>query len=80
MASIFLRVPIGRTNGHTNRHHTQSQNRLALCDFDMHFTYVYAQWKGSAYNARVLEDALSQPTKFLMPSQSDMLALARCYV
>ncbi|KAL0424427.1 UNVERIFIED_CONTAM: hypothetical protein Sradi_0977500, partial [Sesamum radiatum] len=28
-----------------------AQNVLAICDFDMNFTYVYAGWEGSAADA-----------------------------
>ncbi|KAL0424961.1 UNVERIFIED_CONTAM: hypothetical protein Sradi_1030900 [Sesamum radiatum] len=38
-----------------------AQNVLAICDFDMNFTYVYAGWEGSAADARVLDNAVSHP-------------------
>ncbi|KAL2228782.1 UNVERIFIED_CONTAM: hypothetical protein Sindi_1857900 [Sesamum indicum] len=43
------------------------QNILAICDFDMNFTYVYAGWKGSAADARVLNHAISQDPTFPFP-------------
>ncbi|XP_077215498.1 uncharacterized protein LOC143850067 [Tasmannia lanceolata] len=38
-----------------------SQNVLAVCDFDLKFTYVLAGWEGSASDSRVLAFALSKP-------------------
>ncbi|KAK4381647.1 hypothetical protein Sango_2947600 [Sesamum angolense] len=35
-----------------------STERIAICDFDMNFTYVYAGWEGSAGDARVLDHAV----------------------
>ena len=31
---------------------------MAVCDFDMHFTFAYAGWEGSAHDARVFFAAL----------------------
>ncbi|KAL0375648.1 UNVERIFIED_CONTAM: hypothetical protein Scaly_0682400 [Sesamum calycinum] len=44
-----------------------AQNVLAICDFDMNFTYVYAGWEGSAADARVLDNAVSQDPNFPFP-------------
>ncbi|KAL0361453.1 UNVERIFIED_CONTAM: hypothetical protein Sradi_3829800 [Sesamum radiatum] len=44
-----------------------AQNVLAICEFDMNFTYVYAGCKGSAADARVLDDAISQDRAFSFP-------------
>lgn len=40
-----------------NRHNETSQNVLAVCDFDMRFTFVMSGWPGSAHDMRVLKDA-----------------------
>ncbi|XP_059304890.1 uncharacterized protein LOC132056626 isoform X3 [Lycium ferocissimum] len=37
------------------------QNVLAICDFNMVFTYVYAGWEGVAHDARVLTEIASNP-------------------
>ena len=50
-----------------NWHEFQSQNVLAVCDYDMHFIYVYAGWEGSTHDARVLASALAYPSDFLLP-------------
>ncbi|KAL0381455.1 UNVERIFIED_CONTAM: hypothetical protein Sangu_0209800 [Sesamum angustifolium] len=44
-----------------------AQNVLAICDFDMNFTYVYAGWEGSAADARVLDHAVSHDNTFHFP-------------
>jgi hypothetical protein len=33
---------------------------LAAVDFDLKFTYVLAEWEGSAYDALILADALER--------------------
>ncbi|XP_038693712.1 protein ALP1-like [Tripterygium wilfordii] len=35
-----------------------TQNVLAVCDFDMMYTYISAGWEGSAHDSRVLEHSL----------------------
>jgi hypothetical protein len=34
-----------------------TQNVMAVCDFDMRFTFVLAGWPGSVHNMRVFNDA-----------------------
>ncbi|XP_058069989.1 uncharacterized protein LOC131219044 [Magnolia sinica] len=36
---------------------------MAICDFNMIFTYVIAGWEGVAHDSRVLMDAVLDPTK-----------------
>ncbi|XP_010274186.1 PREDICTED: uncharacterized protein LOC104609543 [Nelumbo nucifera] len=36
-------------------------NVMAACSFDMHFTFVYVGWEGSAHDSRVLSEAISRP-------------------
>ncbi|XP_024980897.1 uncharacterized protein LOC112517752 [Cynara cardunculus var. scolymus] len=38
------------------------QNVLAICDFNMVFTYVWAGWEGIAHDARVLREVALNPT------------------
>src|SRR5438128_10255448 len=42
-----------------NRKGFLSQNALFICGFDLKFTYVLTGWEGSATDARVFDDALS---------------------
>ncbi|KAM6580932.1 hypothetical protein CsatA_004706 [Cannabis sativa] len=37
------------------------QNVLAICDFNMVFTYVYAGWEGVAHDSRVLKEIVANP-------------------
>ncbi|XP_027184172.1 uncharacterized protein LOC113782479 [Coffea eugenioides] len=59
--------PPGQQAAYTHRHGQATQNVLAICDFDMRFSYIYAGWEGSAHDARVLDGALTGPTHFPMP-------------
>jgi hypothetical protein len=36
-----------------------SQNVLAVCTFDLQFSYILAGWEGSAHDSRVLRDAIT---------------------
>ncbi|KAL0324095.1 UNVERIFIED_CONTAM: hypothetical protein Scaly_2376600 [Sesamum calycinum] len=62
-------VPAWVPRVHQNRYRSGkgdlAQNVLAICDFDMNFTYVYAGWEGSAVDARVQDHAVSQDRTFL---------------
>ncbi|KAL0375567.1 UNVERIFIED_CONTAM: hypothetical protein Scaly_0674300 [Sesamum calycinum] len=60
-------VPYVDQNRHRSRKGSLAQNILAVCDFDMNFTYVYAGWEGSAVDARVLDHAVSQDRTFPFP-------------
>jgi hypothetical protein len=37
-----------------------TQNVLAVCDFDMRFTFVLAEWFGSVYDMRVFNDGITK--------------------
>ncbi|KAK1258226.1 hypothetical protein QJS04_geneDACA020730 [Acorus gramineus] len=44
------------------------QNVLAVCSFDMLFTYVMAGWEGTAHDSRILSETIRDPSKlFPMP-------------
>ncbi|KAL0427355.1 UNVERIFIED_CONTAM: hypothetical protein Slati_2910300 [Sesamum latifolium] len=59
--------PTSRPNRYRSRKGHITQNVLAICDFDMNFTYVYAWWEGSVADARVLDHAISQGSVFSFP-------------
>lgn len=40
---------------------------LAICDFDMKFTYVYAGWEGSAHDSHILRAAQETDPRFPHP-------------
>ena len=41
-----------------NRKSFLSQNVMAVVSFDMRFQYVFAGWEGSAFDSKILQDAL----------------------
>lgn len=63
-------VPTTETVQHTGRHGYTSQNVLAVCDFDMRFTFVVVGWPGSIHDIRVFKDAINKyGQKFPHPPQ-----------
>ena len=53
-------VPAKETLKYTGRHGFTSQNVLAICDFDMRFTFVVAGWAGSAHDTRIFNESLEK--------------------
>ncbi|KAK6134848.1 hypothetical protein DH2020_031389 [Rehmannia glutinosa] len=51
------------------------QNVLAVCDFNLMFTFILAGWEGSANDARVLTDALRRDGNFPWPPEGTKLVL-----
>ncbi|XP_028782070.1 uncharacterized protein LOC114738210 [Neltuma alba] len=45
-----------------NRKGRVTQNVMAVCDWDMCFTFVLAGWEGSAHDARIFDHALTTPS------------------
>ncbi|KAL2240205.1 UNVERIFIED_CONTAM: hypothetical protein Sindi_0661700 [Sesamum indicum] len=68
---IAASVPVSRQNAYRSRHGDISQNVMAVCDFDLMFTYVMAGWEGSANDARVFMDCLNNDLNFLWPPNVD---------
>ncbi|KAL0438916.1 UNVERIFIED_CONTAM: hypothetical protein Slati_2374600 [Sesamum latifolium] len=64
---VLAWIPRVDQNRYRSRKGRLAQNILAICDFDMNFTYVYAGWEGSAADARVLDHAVSQDPIFPFP-------------
>lgn len=45
---------------------------LAVCDFDLLFTYVLVGWEGSAHDSRIFLDAITDPKlKFPKPPEGN---------
>ena len=59
-------VPLDETGNHTNRGGYTSQNVLAICDFDMRFTFAVTSWPGSTHDSRILNHALANFPSFLV--------------
>ena len=73
---IKMVVAKGKTVQHLNRHNYTSQNVLAVCDFDMRFTFVLAGWPGSVHHMRVFNDAMSKfDDKFPHPPPGNVLSM-----
>ena len=61
-------TPVEVADTYRNRKGALSQNVMAVCDFNMLFTYVVTGWEGSAHDARVLNSVLDDPgSSFLHP-------------
>jgi len=53
-------VPTNQVVPHMGRHGYTSQIVLALCDFDMRFTFAVAGWPGLVHDMRVFKDAIDK--------------------
>jgi hypothetical protein len=61
-------VPSNKFVQHLCRKGMTTQNVMAVCDFDMRFTFVLAGWPGSVHDMRVFDDAHTTYTHvFLHP-------------
>nr|KAJ0201966.1 hypothetical protein LSAT_V11C600322020 [Lactuca sativa] len=46
-----------------------TQNIMAACDFNMHFTFAWAGWEGTAYDTRIFNEARRRrEVKFPLPA------------
>ncbi|PPE01391.1 hypothetical protein GOBAR_DD01572 [Gossypium barbadense] len=54
-------VPLSSQGRFRSRKGGTTQNVLAAITFDLKFSYALAGWEGSAYDSRILSDALSHP-------------------
>ncbi|XP_026384386.1 uncharacterized protein LOC113279968 [Papaver somniferum] len=66
---ISASVPSGASQiPYRGRNTLPTQNVMCVCDFDMCFTYVLAGWEGTANDARIFMEAVSDPqSKFPHP-------------
>jgi hypothetical protein len=63
-------VPSSTTIAHFCRYQETTQNVLAVCDFDMRFTFVVVGWPGSVHDTRVFNEALVKyADKFSFPPE-----------
>nr|XP_051202500.1 protein ALP1-like [Lolium perenne] len=58
---VTAKVPRSMSTTFRGRKHYTRKNVLAVADFDMRFTYVFARWEGSAHDASILSDSLTSP-------------------
>lgn len=67
---IHVVMPNDKVVQHVRRYGYTTQNVLAICNFDMRFTFVVARWLGSVRDMRVFTDALRKyKCKFPFSSQ-----------
>ena len=56
-----------------------TQNILAVCDWNLCFTYVSLGWEGSVHDARILAHCISTPQlRFLHPQQG--IVITNCII
>jgi hypothetical protein len=73
---IAVEVPAVEEVNHTGRHGYTSQNLLAICDFDLRFTFAVAGWPGSAHDTRILQRTIEKyPVEFPTPPGGNILHL-----
>ena len=58
---------------YTNRKGYTSQNVLAICDFDMRFTFAVAGWAGSVHDTCVWTDAHPNFSNYPHPPTGNLL-------
>lgn len=51
-------VPASKVLQHVGRHGYSTQNVLAICDFDIRFTFFVTGWPESVHDIRVFNDAI----------------------
>jgi hypothetical protein len=69
-------VPSNKVVQYTGRHGYTTQNVLAICDFDMRFTFVVTGWPGSVHDMRVFNDAITKyADKFPYPPPGTLLSM-----
>ncbi|KAK8926015.1 hypothetical protein KSP39_PZI011439 [Platanthera zijinensis] len=59
---VDARVPAEQQVAYIGRHGTTTQNVMAVCDFNMCFTFVLAGWEGSTHDSRIFQRALMDPS------------------
>ena len=53
-------ISVSKQAAWRNRKDLISQNVLAVCDMDMYFTYILAEWESTAHDGRVLNDVIDK--------------------
>ncbi|PKU61791.1 uncharacterized protein LOC110103944 isoform X1 [Dendrobium catenatum] len=58
---VKARVPVNDQVAHTGKKEPPKQKVLAVCDFNMCFTFVVAGWEGSTEDGTILNQVISDP-------------------
>lgn len=73
-------APASQHDAFWNRHGELSQNVMATCDLDMRFVFVYADCEGSAHDAAIFQNAISNThLGFPMPPQGKYYVVDSAY-
>ncbi|KAL6848265.1 hypothetical protein ACP4OV_022393 [Aristida adscensionis] len=64
---VHARVPAKIASAFRGRKHFPTKNVLVAVDFDLKFTYVLADWEGSAHDALILADAIERDDGLKVP-------------
>ena len=70
---IKVIVPKENEIQHMNRKGYTSQNVMAICDFDLRFTFVVTGWPGSVHDTRVWTDARVEYSHYPHPPAGNLL-------
>ncbi|KAI3773729.1 hypothetical protein L1987_48259 [Smallanthus sonchifolius] len=54
-------IPLNEQAKYIGRKGYATQNIMAVCDFNMCFTFVWAGWEGTAHDTRIFNEALRRP-------------------
>ncbi|KAH7847461.1 hypothetical protein Vadar_026337 [Vaccinium darrowii] len=76
-------APASREVAYRGRKSKKTQNVMAVCSFDMKFTYVFPGWEGRAHDGRVFLSAVTNPDyKFPNPpiTRQPQIVTACCVV
>ncbi|KAK8916146.1 hypothetical protein KSP39_PZI022169 [Platanthera zijinensis] len=55
---VDARIPVEDQVRYIGRHGTTTQNVMAVCDFNMCFTFALAGWEGTAHDSRIFARTL----------------------
>ncbi|KAK8926368.1 hypothetical protein KSP39_PZI018913 [Platanthera zijinensis] len=55
---VDARIPVEDQVRYIGRHDTTTQNVMAVCDFNICFTFALAGWEGTAHDSRIFARAL----------------------
>jgi hypothetical protein len=78
---VPVTVPTEKVVQYTRRKGITTQNVLAICDFDMRFTFVVAECPGSVHDMRVFNNVLEKYMgKFPFPPKGMQLPLSLSFV
>ena len=77
---IAVNASIEVANSFCGRKSTVTSNMLAVCSFDMLFTYFITEWEGAIHNSRMLTIQLEDPNLgFPYPPPGEAQLIVGCF-